>query len=1016
MTSTVSDNDMSPRPSLPAGGPRPLVPGSFIQTSETRKFLSYVLPLLAKQSEPGRTGILLSGARGIGKTELIRFVEGLLADPAGSNWDILPQSLRDYCRPKEPLTSLFLAVPKETEPNLALFLLQKLCPLLELEPRDSADMSAERFRKLLSAGIQNQPNIPAFLALDDLWRLKNVVKMESYRANLQILDILQKTLSTKGALTFLVTNDPQRADIENGEKSLFENIREKDWEHFRLTRNHVIDLVANLTQASHLEATEILSQLHAKLPHFRPKAATFAKIFPIHPSTFEAVMGMCSHLERFSPLHFIEASLESIRRKPEGAMVLPHHLFTFCHDSLRECGWLLDRFRSYDHLTESVLPFLPGAVGERAEQLIQTVFLLSLCDSMPPTIRNLSHATPQWDSQISSYGLNAALMSEIEEKGADSLQGEGEGWNRRYFLSEPGHGLKTQSKPDTEISLQFPPLFYEWLHRSIQDWRPHIGVWYQKTPQSLPVPLPDSSSGPEGILHFKGAFEPLWAESDIQALKEMQRPWALLILNPYEPVSDFDTSLVELAKLWDRLMIWNPGTPTSKETEALLHVFKNEHGRHSQNGLARIQANAPLESAHPQLESVLSRLYVERGQMITMADSWTIGQDIQDQSLSQYLSHSLSALSAPVAHSVSVPVRQDHDQMEARRFALKWSILLSGTDPSRIGNSTDAVNALMDWWNRIDEGTLIDRLHDLPPDFMTNHFWQRVRDHEGPLKRIGPLIPRLRDPNDDFAEIMLQVARCFGNDERRAQIWRDSLDNFASLVRWLPGFEQARNYLFSSTPPAKDELDSMRNTLLNSLDSPELFLIASAREDFDRKFLEFKYSYVDYYYSAHEEALNIVGTEKMGARLDYVSLRNLERLSNLKNSDQSYLNRIRVIGKWVQNNQCQLPVRKILEREPRCFCGFNPVSSLHASESIKQMSLLIEQGIHYFRTTLRRFAGPIILEVKNLRTDELRSKQIAALLSRGPMMPLDTEAIEILNFAIQKHSELFPEQSQIVTN
>jgi hypothetical protein len=46
----------------------------------------------------------------------------------------------------------------------------------------------------------------------------------------------------------------------------------------------------------------------------------------------------------------------------------------------------------------------------------------------------------------------------------------------------------------------------------------------------------------------------------------------------------------------------------------------------------------------------------------------------------------------------------------------------------------------------------------------------------------------------------------------------------------------------------------------------------------------------------------------------------------------------------------------------------------------------------------------IIQELKNLRVDDHHSKEIAALLSHGTMVPLKPRSIEILNQVIQRHT------------
>jgi len=228
------------------------------------------------------------------------------------------------------------------------------------------------------------------------------------------------------------------------------------------------------------------------------------------------------------------------------------------------------------------------------------------------------------------------------------------------------------------------------------------------------------------------------------------------------------------------------------------------------------------------------------------------------------------------------------------------------------------------------------------------------------------------------------------------------------LLQWLHSFEHAREYVRNAFPTGQAKLDQIRETLLQAMDQPDRFLETSEREAFDRDFLEFKQGYIDYYHSVHEVGLEIVGdAEKTQAKVDATALRNLELLSALHYMDKSYLNRVRIIGKWAQRNRCHLPVREVLDHFPRCYCNFNPSGSQRLAESVTRVNALISESIGYFRAILRKCTKIIIEDLKTLRVDDYNSKQIAAVLSHGPMIPLGQQAVDILNRIIEKHPREF---------
>jgi hypothetical protein len=149
------------------------------------------------------------------------------------------------------------------------------------------------------------------------------------------------------------------------------------------------------------------------------------------------------------------------------------------------------------------------------------------------------------------------------------------------------------------------------------------------------------------------------------------------------------------------------------------------------------------------------------------------------------------------------------------------------------------------------------------------------------------------------------------------------------------------------------------------------------------------------------------GPKKDEVKIDPVWLRNLDLLSGLQYTDKSYLNRVKLMAKWMQRNQCNLPLRQILEHYPRCYCNFNPSGIRQPAGSYAQISSTIQEGIEYFRTVLRRCGYLIMAELKNREMDDSTLKQITAALSDGPMIPLKPQCINILNGIIVKHPSQF---------
>ena len=142
-------------------------------------------------------------------------------------------------------------------------------------------------------------------------------------------------------------------------------------------------------------------------------------------------------------------------------------------------------------------------------------------------------------------------------------------------------------------------------------------------------------------------------------------------------------------------------------------------------------------------------------------------------------------------------------------------------------------------------------------------------------------------------------------------------------------------------------------------------------------------------------------------KIDNTSLRNLDLLSSLRYSEEAYVNRVKVMVRWAQRNECKLPVRQILERYPRCYCNFNPRDRQQPTDSTAQINALIQEGIDHFRNGLRNFRQFILKELNVESVDENISQQITDLLGDAPLPPLKPQSIKFLNKTILKHSSEF---------
>jgi hypothetical protein len=377
---------------------------------------------------------------------------------------------------------------------------------------------------------------------------------------------------------------------------------------------------------------------------------------------------------------------------------------------------------------------------------------------------------------------------------------------------------------------------------------------------------------------------------------------------------------------------------------------------------------------------------------MTTGDQWTIP--------------SLAYHSRPEADAVA-PAGSSTAETPDQSRALLWASLIA-EHPELRDQSPEHIQAvLMDWWGHSVE-ELSRKLTDIPVSFRTTRFKRETRFIERPLMALKPAIDSLRAGECSFWETMEHLGRSFGWSRDKLVHWKTGLESLAGLIAWHASFEKARDYLMAAFPLGREEIDSVRDSLMQAVDESHRFLEGRARRVFDEEFSGFKKRYIETYHLLHEDALHIgSGSRKDDIKIDPVSLRNLDLLSGLQYMDKRFLNRVKLLGRWVQRNQCHLPLRQILETYPRCYCNFNPCSHQQPADATALINGAIQDGIEYFRKRLRRCGHMIMVEVQAQQVDDATLQPITALLSDGPMVPLKPQTIKLLNRIIGKYPNEF---------
>jgi hypothetical protein len=988
---------------------------SFILTSEAGQILSSLLERLVPGQVSKKGPFLLIGDPGVGKTHTLQFLKCLLDNPENPLWETIQRNLGlqetvfPSVFPRTAVNCLFIRSPRDSSMDLGTFLIDSFHSGASGRTLHShgAEMATEEFSaraRQVAAHLSGQSL--GMVVLENVSeRIDRINDPEKLIREIRLYRIALEALAQSGVIAILVGRS-KHLNRERRSASPLAGLG-PSCESLYLSRGNVAEIVATKLStkdsAQKEKVLQVLSELQKRLPQFAVDAEAFVDLFPIHPELFNTLFTVRDVLPNFSILNFIQNAMQAVLARPEEDLASLDLLFDYILPDLIGCEEYHPFLAAYNDISGKAIPVLKQPIQEKAERLLKTIALSAVFKFPAVSIKALSHLLllPDEPGSPQGYAGTAALLTEMEEIGKPYLKAAGEELDRSYSLLDFGNpspaALRNMPGQEEEFRERLQLLIYRWIQAEIPLWRPEFSPRYQRTSQALTASIPEGDPAFSGLVYFKTIFDPCWTNEDLERLEAAAYKWMVIVLNPFEHFYELEPRFKEIATHLKRMMLWRPDKPTRSEIEKLrtfaLALSANKPGDELSMG------TLPKD-----IHQIFSSLYVDRGQLISASRQKAICDDIADRSLGRYLSDCLSQ--AVPGKTFSLQRADLEGQADSDYQAFDWAALLTGRPEMMHSGVEDAVKELIEWWMNSAEG-LARKIPDFPEAFMTTRFWRELKFVEGHLLALKPVLQGLRSGEFSLFGAMDTIGRNFAWDKVRVSKWKQSLENLAGLWLWIPTFLHAQDYLRASFPLGMEDLDQTCKDLLQTMEDPCRLLEARRRREFDEKFLKYKKNYMDCYHALHEDALQVISDLKKEAlKIDSVAMRNLNLLSGLQYTDKSYLHRVNVLARWIQRNRCDMPVRQILERYPRCYCNFNPCAGRHPAGIATQINGIIQEGIQYFRAVLRRCDRMILEELKSER-DENSCGQITAILGEVPLPPLRPQSIRILNRIISKRRSEF---------
>ncbi len=1005
-------------PADPDHAPETAINTSFVPTLETREVFRRIFGRLSAfpARQPGV--FIFTGNPGVGKTCILRQMQSMLSVPSDPSWSRLIGTLPELSRPKQKINSLRICVP--ADPTLNLF--DSLAGDLVTACGKDAQRTPEpglRLSDYSSVLMKTAPLLAAqsmaLVAIDGISLRFEGSNQDAIERDVKAYRSLCEHLAEAGILVILVADEKHiRQDRFKRTQAPLESLARK-CDFVWLSRSNIAEIVgskiARKTADQKSEIQKLLGDFRRKLTLMERRDAGFLELYPIHPAAFDAMFALRTRLRAFSPLEFCRQAIEAALDRPAGELITIADLFRQVLPALRGQPDMETMLAIYDELSATLIPQMSATAQSDARALLGAVTLAGICPGQPSNVRHLANALllARHDENWNPYATVADLLFEMEHKGYPHLRGEGERLERSYYFQMTAPEDQRAARQSSNLSIyeasQIPiaAMMFDWMGSQVASWRADSSSTPAAQSQSLIIPAPGFEAGLPGLVHFKSIIDPPWGNSDLDAFDRSPFPWVLLILSPFERFYELESKMRRWPESCPKIFIWKPRRLDPQEG-GLLRSLSVNYQNQKETGSPEARASA---------REIMASLYLNQGSLICRHGCVPFADEAAKECLSTALARHLGPMYEGIDTTSPHLQEESRERLRAdqEKDMLFWASRLAGSDEMMHLDVNAASEKLREWIRIVldpEVGLLSAKLHPMPVSLLTERFCDEVRLSEGTMERIEPVLQRFSQGDLPLPEAIAQLRRHFRDDIGLLQNWRDRMRRLASMARGLPAFEHAREYIQGVFPVPLTGLETLRRTLLKALDEPDKLLDPGEREEFESRFEEFKKGYIDWYTSFHLSSSQASGSEEEKAPApDPVAMRNLELLSRLHHSDQSHIRKVRMIARWIRRQRCPLPVREILQRSPRCLCGFNPMTSTPVEEVLGRIEAVAQEGIHYFRTSLRSCSSVILQSLKPLRADEEQSRQVSVLLSGSAMIPLDERGISLLNLIIDQNVEVF---------
>ncbi len=285
---------------------------------------------------------------------------------------------------------------------------------------------------------------------------------------------------------------------------------------------------------------------------------------------------------------------------------------------------------------------------------------------------------------------------------------------------------------------------------------------------------------------------------------------------------------------------------------------------------------------------------------------------------------------------------------------LKWASAIIGKDfvgsLDKASDRSDLTRELSTWLAKWEQDRLLEQFESLPDANLNSQIWRKAANLKRSFGVVSESIAALTQNKTQIDQCLSSIADAFSDSDDEFVFRADDLSVVENFTKGAEKRNSIALYLATSEFTGHRDLEQMRENLLEMLDESQVSPSASSNLKIETLFDEYRRLYCDLYLTNHDAIMNTPEIRDLCDELkrsdDWLEF---ENLSQKPTFDGRHMAKARSIIREINQLECHVNTKEILNTQPRCICSFSFAGARHWQQFPDLLSKTMKAGLEAYR-------------------------------------------------------------------